>query len=137
QKILHLIAAVIENESVPVRLFRLPGIGVLVEVRPIEITESRFILRKMRGNPIQDDADALLMKIVDEVHEIGRRAKPAGGSEVADDLVSPRTIEWMFHDGEKLDVRKTGVVDVIGQQRTHLAVGEPPVGLLRNSPPGA
>ena len=77
----------------------------------------------MRGNPIQDDADPLLMKIIDQIHEIGRRAEPAGRSKVTDDFVSPRTIEGMLHDGEKLDMRKTRVMDVIGQKRRHLAVG--------------
>ncbi len=123
QKILHFVAAVIENESVPVRLLPLPRIRMLVEVRPVEIAEAGFILRKMRGNPIQDDADAVLMKIVDEIHEIRRRAEPAGRSKVADDLVSPRTIEGMLHDGQELDMRKTRVVDVIGQKRSHLAIG--------------
>src|ERR1700683_3564256 len=97
EKILHFVPAVIEHKSVPVRLLRLLGMRVLIEVRPVEITEPRFILRKMRGNPIQDDADIMLMKIVDEVHEIGRRAEPAGRGEVTDNLISPGTIEGMFH----------------------------------------
>ena len=58
QKILDFFPSVVEDECVPVRLFPLLGIGVLVEVRAVEIAESRLILRKMRGHPIENYADA-------------------------------------------------------------------------------
>ena len=129
QEVLNLIATVIKNECIPVRLFPLLWICVFVEVRSIKIAESCFILWKMRRDPIQNHADALLMKVVDEIHEIGRRTKPAGRSKVTDDLVSPGTIERMFHDREKFDVRKTSVMDIIGQ------AGEPSRGRLASGYP--
>src|SRR6266853_3385499 len=136
QKTLDLVASVVEHESVPVRLLGLPRIGVLIEMRTIEITESGFVLRKMGGNPIQDDADPVLMKVVDQIHEVGRRAEPACRSKVTDYLISPGAIEGMFHDGHKLDMRKACVVDVITQKRRHLAISKPPVALLGHTHPG-
>ncbi len=137
QKTLDLVTSVVEHESVPVRLLGLSRIGVLIKMRAVEITESGFVLRKMRGNPIQDDADPVLMKVVDQIHEIGWRAEPARRSKVTDYLISPRTIEGMFHNGHKLDMRKTCVVDVISQERSDLAISKPPVSLLGHTHPGA
>src|SRR5258708_39361992 len=103
QKTLDLMASIVEHEGIPVRLLGLPRIGVLIKMRTIEIAESGFVFRKMGGNPIQDDADPVLMKVVDQIHEVGRRAEPARRSEVTDYLIPPGAIEGMFHDGHKLD----------------------------------
>src|ERR1700733_6086269 len=106
-------------------------------MRSIEVAERGLVLRKMRGNPIQNYADSPLMKIVHEVHEVGRCPKPAGWSEVAGCLVSPRTIEGMFHDREELNVRKSGVMDIVGKKRGKVAIGQPAITFRRYSLPRA
>src|SRR5215469_5303163 len=98
---------------------------MLIKMRSIEITESSLIFRKMRGHPVQDHADSALMKIINEVHEIRWCAEPAGGSKVADCLISPGTVERMLHNRKKFDVCETCVMDVVSQQRCQLAVCEP------------
>src|SRR6516164_620218 len=91
------VSAVVENESVPVRMFSFSRIGVLVKVRPIEIAQTRLILRKMSRNPIQNHANFVLMKIVHEILEVVRGPKSACRGEVTRCLVSPGAIEGMFH----------------------------------------
>ena len=71
------------------------------------------------------------MKIVHEVHEVGGCPKPAGWSEVAGCLISPRTIEGMFHDRKELNMRKSGVMDVVSQNRGQFAIGQPPITFRR------
>ena len=90
---------------------------MLVEMRSIEVTEACFIFRKMRRDPIQNYADSSLMKIVDEVHEVVGCPEAAGGSEIAECLVSPGTVEGVLHYGKQFDVRETGVMNVIGEER--------------------
>src|SRR6266436_1864013 len=137
QEILDFVAAIVEDKGVPVRMFSLAGILVLVEMRSVEVTEACFIFRKMRWDPIEHYADSMLMKIVDEVHEVVRRSEPAGGSEIAEGLVSPGTVEGVLHYGKQFDVRETCVVNVIGKERGQLAIGEPAVVLLQCAFPGA
>src|ERR1700691_2894836 len=137
QKVLDLVAAVIEHEGVPVRLLSLPRISVLIKMRSVEVSEPGFILGKMRRNPIQNYADSALMQIIYEVHEIGGRSKPACGSGVPRRLVSPRTVEGMLHDRKQFDMGETGVVDVSMPKRCQLTIAQPAVAFLRHAPPGA
>jgi hypothetical protein len=53
----NFISTVIENKSIPIRLFSFSRVRVLVEVRPVEIAETHFILREMCGHPIQNHAE--------------------------------------------------------------------------------
>ena len=66
-----------------------------------------------------------LVQLVDERHEVGRRAVPGGRREVASGLVAPRPVEGMLHDREQLDVRETGLLHVLDQARRKLAVRAP------------
>src|SRR5581483_4279865 len=93
QEIFHLRTPVVKHKRVPVRLHALARIGVFVEMRAVEESQSVSVVRKMGRNPIQDDADALLVQRVHQIHEIVRRAEPAGRSEIAYSLISPRSIE--------------------------------------------
>jgi len=80
---------------------------VLVKMRSIEIAKTRLILWEMCRNPIQNHSNSVLMEMVHEIHEVAWRPKPAGRSEVAGRLVSPRTIEGMLHNWKQFNVRET------------------------------
>ncbi len=69
-------------------------------------------------------ADAVLVQVVDQIHEILRRAVARRGREVAGGLVSPGTVKGMLHHGQELDVREAHLIDVFGEARRGLAVGE-------------
>ena len=95
----------------------LARIGVLVKMRAVEIGQSVFVGREVRRHPVEDDADAVLVQVVDQVHEVLRRAEARSGSEVAGGLVSPGAVEGMLHHGQELDVGESHVADVFGELR--------------------
>src|SRR5271165_1589877 len=82
-------------------------VGVLVEVGAIEKCEAVSVTREMRGGPIEKDAEAFLMAAVHKIHEIGRRAEPAGDSVISGCLIAPGSVERMLHNGQELDMGKT------------------------------
>src|SRR5579863_1100301 len=89
QKAPHFVAAIIEDECIPVRMLSLPRIGVFVEMRSVEIAQPRLVLRKMCRHPIENHSDPALVKMVYQIHEIRRCSETAGGRKVANRLVTP------------------------------------------------
>ncbi len=87
----------VEDARAPVRVLAQARVGMLVEVRPVEVDEAVRILGKVGGHPVEEDADAPLVQVIDERHEIGRLAVTAGRRVVADGLVAPRAVEGMLH----------------------------------------
>ena len=67
----------------------LPGIGVFVQGRAVELRESMRVCWEVCGYPIEDDAYAVDVAMVDEIFEIIWRAKTAGWRVIARDLISP------------------------------------------------
>jgi len=80
------------------------AVGVLVKVSAVEVTQAVLVRGKVGGHPIQDDADAVLMELIDEVHEVLRRAIAARGRKVAGGLVPPGTVEGVLHERQELHV---------------------------------
>ena len=60
----------------------------------------------MRRHPIQNHADPALVQVIDEVHEIFRRAVAAGGREIPRGLVAPGFIQRMLHHRHQFHMRK-------------------------------
>ena len=110
---------------------------MLVEMRAVKVGQAVLVGREMRGHPVQDDTDTTLMQVIDEIHEILRRAEAAGRCEIPCRLVAPRAVEGMLRDGQKLHVCEAQFVDVIGERLRHFAVAERAAGFLRNAPPRA
>ena len=93
RKLLHLVAAVVEDEGAPVAVLAEARVGVFVEMGAVEVAEAVFVAREVGRHPVEDDADAALVQRVDEEHEVLRRAEAAGRGEVADRLIAPRGVE--------------------------------------------
>ncbi len=74
QESLHLAAPEVENEGTPVGVFATARIVVLVQRCPVEPPQGPVVFGEVRGNPIDDHADAVLMAVVDEVTEIVGRS---------------------------------------------------------------
>ena len=74
EKTPHLIAAIVKDVTVPVRMKSATQIFVFIQVRSIELFDGMCIAGKMRGHPVHDDPDACLMQFVDEVFQIVRFA---------------------------------------------------------------
>jgi hypothetical protein len=89
EKAPNLIAAIIEDKAIPIRMNSLAGIGVLVEVGSIEKTKPMLIIRKMGGHPVKNHTDASLMEAIDKVHELLWFSISAGGRKVPCRLIPP------------------------------------------------
>jgi len=118
----HLVAVVVEDQALPFGVVALARIEVLVEAGPVELGEPVRIVGEMRGHPVEDDADPGSMQNVDEVHEVLRRAVARGRCEVAGGLVTPRAVERMLGDRQKLDVRETVLGRVTGERVRDAAI---------------
>src|SRR6202011_1001088 len=89
QEALDLLAAKVEDVALPLRVEAPPRVGVLVEVGAVEVRQAMLVGWKVRGHPVQNHADALLVELVDKLHQVLGRAVAAGGREVARGLVAP------------------------------------------------
>ncbi len=109
---------------------------MLVELGSVEVGEAHLVRGKVRGHPVEDDSDARLVELIDQVHEILRRAVAAGGGEIPCRLVAPGAVEGVFHHRQELDVGEAQPPQVLAERRGQLAIGERPVALLRHPAPG-
>ncbi len=137
EKAAHLVAAVVEDAAAPVGLIALAPVGVLVEVRAVEIDEAVLVGGKVRGHPVEDDADPGLVERVDEGHEVLRRAEPGGRREEPGALIAPGPRERVLHDRKQLHVREAHGLRIGRQVRRDLAVGQRPLAFVGDPPPGA
>ncbi len=119
---LHLVAAVVEDVAGPVGVEAAPRIGVLEEVGAVEQAEAVRVGREVRGDPVDDHADAAPVERVDHRHQVLGRAVARGRREVAGDLVAPRAVERVLHQRHQLDVREAEVAHVLGELLAELAV---------------
>src|SRR3954451_15559439 len=102
----------------------LAWIGVLEEMRAVEIGEAVLVRGEMRRHPVEDYADIRLMQLVDQILEVLRRAVAARRREIAGALIAPRPIERMLHDRQQLDVREIHLLHVVDERLGDVAVTE-------------
>ena len=124
QEAAHLKAAVVEDVRLPIGVKATTWILVLEEVRAVEEGEAMRIVREVRGGPIEDHADAPLMQVIDQVHEVFRLAVAVRGREVAGDLVAPASVEGVLHHRQEFDMREAMLEHVLGKPWSKLAVAQ-------------
>ena len=137
QEAANLVPSVIEYFRLPIGMKTLPPVGVLEQVRAVEIGQPVLVRREMRRHPIEHHADSLLVQVIDEVHEVLRRTEARGRREISADLISPRSAERVLHDRHDLDVREAERLDVRRQLRRHLAIRQRAVAVLGHAHPRA
>ncbi len=135
QEAAHLLAAVVEDRAAPLGVDALPRVRVFVEVRAVEVDEAVLVGGKVRRRPVEDHADPLLVQVIDEPHEVLRRAVARRGREEPGHLVAPRRIERVLGDGQQLDVREAAAQHVRRQLGRDLPVAEPALLLLGDAHP--
>lgn len=89
----------------------------------------------MGGHPVQDDADAGLVELIHQPHEVVWGAEAAGGREVAGALIAPGGVQGMLRDGEQLHMGEAHLLYVGHQIPADVPVGEHLV--VAGAPPGA
>ena len=111
----NLVTPVIENVALPIGMKPPPGIGVLVKMGPVEIAQPVPVRGEVRRHPVEYHAQAALVEIIDEIHQILRGSEAARGREIAGDLISPRTVEGMLHHRQEFYVGEPHVKHVLGE----------------------
>ncbi len=105
QEIANFVATVVEDLRAPFHVLASARVGMLIQVRTVELREAVRVAREMRWNPVHEHANARLMEAIHEPHEIVRRSVSSGRREVPEHLIAPRPIERMLGDTDDLDVR--------------------------------
>ena len=125
----HLLAAVIEDQRVPVRVVPLPRVGVLVQAGPVEPGQAVGVGGEVGRHPVDDDPQPPPVQFVHEVHEVVRGPEPAGRGEVAGRLVAPTAVERVLGDRHQLHVGEAVLDAVVADLLGELVVGQvlPPV----------
>src|SRR6202167_5529135 len=135
QRTPHFVAPEIENVGGPFGMEALPRIDVLVQRAAVETPKAKRVGREMRGSPVENHSDTVLMQAVDQVAEVVRRSVAGSGGIVTRRLVSPGTGERMLHHGKEFDVREAYVPQVLDELHGQFAIAERPVAFFGNSPP--
>ncbi len=135
QEVAHLVAAEVEDQGAPVGVFAAAGVDVLVEGGAVEPRQRPLVAREVGGHPVEDDADAALVELVDHRPEVVRRAEARGRRVVAAHLVAPRAAEGVLGEGQELDVGEPHRAAVVAQLRRRLAVGQHLLARLAAAPP--
>src|SRR5579885_2764843 len=117
-------------------MFALPGIGMFIEVAPIEISQTRFILREMPRHPIKDHAYARLMQRINQRAKIVGRAKTTGGRVHAGRLIAPGAIKRVFSDGQEFDMRVSQLAYICWQLFRQFTIREKAPAFFWYAPPG-
>ena len=116
----HLGLAVVKNARRPVGMLVHRRVGQLIAARPVKLIQAVFILREVRGHPVEDDADVLPVALVHKVHQLPRRAVAVCRREVARHLIAPRRVVGVLHNGHQLDVRVAHILDIRDQLRRQI-----------------
>ena len=124
QERLHLVAAEVEDVGAPVRVPAQSWVLVLVERRTVEALQGPRIGREVTGHPVDQDADAGLVQLVDQVAELVGGAEPGDRREVAGDVVAPRPVVGVLGDRHELDVGEALPGHVLHQLAGQLDVGQ-------------
>ena len=96
EKVAYFIAPKVKDIGAPVLLLTAARIRVLIAGLTIKFTEGEGVLREVRWDPVNDDADAGV------VHSIDKRAQVIGispsraGGVVARDLIAPGSSKRML-----------------------------------------
>ena len=81
--------AVVKGLCAPLRVFGQQRVGGFVQRGAVKAFKAEAVLRKMRRDPVQNDADTVDMHGVNKIAEVVRTAIAAGGGVVAGHLIAP------------------------------------------------
>ena len=112
EEVAHLRPAEVEDVGAPLLVPAALRVGVLVERGAVEHRQRPLVGGEVPGHPVEDDADAGLVELVDEQPEAVGVAEAGVGGEVRRHVVAPRAAERVLHDRHQLDVGEAEVGEV-------------------------
>ena len=89
QEVADLVAAVVEDERAPVGMRAAARVRVLVERGAVEAREREVVAREVRGDPVEDHAEPVLVQAVDERAEVVRACRSAASARSSPSPGSP------------------------------------------------
>ena len=89
QKRADLVTAVVEDQRAPILMFALARVRMLVQRGAVEFREAVPILREMTRHPVENDAEPVMVALVDEIAEVVGRPEAARRREEPEHLVAP------------------------------------------------
>ena len=99
---------------------------------------------KVRGHPVKQNTNALLVHVAHEVLKVLRRTETACRGIVTRGLISPRAIVGIFSNRQQFNVGKSHIFDICCQGDCQLPIGHETIFLysardmtFRNMPPGS
>ena len=122
KEVLDFRTAVIVDLGTPVRMLALTRVLVLIELGAVEAGKTCGVFREVCRYPVKDNADALLVEVVDHVLEVIRRAVAGCRCIIAGHLISPGSVKRMLCDTHQLDVGVAHILAVIGSFLRELAI---------------
>ena len=97
---------------------------ILIALGSVKLVQPLLVLREMGRHPVHDDADVVLMELIDKVHEVLRCAVTGCGREIAGNLIAPGGVERILGDRHQFDVGVAHLLDIFDQLVRNLAVIE-------------
>ena len=102
EEVFHFRLAVVKNFRPPVGMFAQPRVGMLKKGFPVKIRQAMGVSGKMGGNPVQDHADFIPVKGIDQIGEVLRRPVAGCGRIIARHLRPPGTVKRMLRNPHQL-----------------------------------
>ena len=124
QKTAYFVPAEVKSMGSPFFVFPAQGIRILIEEVSVKFDEPESILGEMGRNPVQNDPDAVLMRLVDEIYEICRFTEPGSYGKIPGALITPGSIKGVFHDRKHFHMSISHVLHIGNQLIGSLPVGE-------------
>ena len=116
RKLRDLVAPEVEDERAPVGVRAAARVGVLVQRRAVEARERPVVAREVRGDPVEDHADAALVQAVDELAQVVGRRRSAGSGRSTTSPGSPTSpLNGCAMTGSSSTCVKPMSVHVVGQ----------------------
>ena len=106
EKRLHLGHVVVKYQRAPLGVRGHALLLAFKKACAVKLGKAVLIARKMRRDPVHDNADAGIVHDVDKLGKLVGRSVAARRSIVAGDLISPRAGVWVLGQRKKLNVRK-------------------------------
>ena len=70
-------------------MFALSRVGIFVARLAVKIGKTVRVSWEVSRNPVENNADAVLMALIDKIHQVVRRAVPGRCGKVARYLIAP------------------------------------------------
>ncbi len=131
----HFVAAIVEDGAFPLGMESLAWIGMLEQMGAVKVCQAVLVVGEVRWHPVENHADAGLMQMVDQGHEVLRRALARGRGKVPRGLVTPGAEKRVFSYRQQFDVRKAQLANMVCQQRGDFPVAEGTITLFGHPAP--